>query len=374
MRKILAILLALALLATMFVLSAGAWSDWSAPTQEQVATMRSAFNDLISEFNRSHGGTGRLAATVETDGSQVWAHVTGQVTGATRAFSDDALPWLNDFKIHWNARLHGNVANGALIQARDITFLANACLRTNGTAVSAYRVGMQGGRIVGDIHHPFGTATIGGDASVSGNLHVEGSIRILDDAMLVGNIYKERSESRWGGGTFVSGNATVCAYKIAGYITIEDYATVNLENISLLRNLYIHATANANFIDQLKGHILEERWTPASEQPWFAESTYTIVGDVTDNLFMVSHTGTLIIPEGASLTVRDFSASRGTVVIEGSLEVTERINLNNANVAIYGSLCIQQVQYRHINRATVTGPNRWQVRPLWQQAIIRRFC
>ncbi|MCL2445590.1 MAG: hypothetical protein FWD06_02335 [Oscillospiraceae bacterium] len=375
MKKILAICLAVALLAGLFVLPAGALSDWFPPTEEQTNEMRDAFIELIANYNANHGGTGRLTVTVENDGSQVLAHVTGQVIGATRAFSDDALPWLNDFRIHWDARLHGNVADGALIQARDITFLSNACVRTNGIAVSAYRVNTQGGRLVGDIYHPFGTIRIGGNAIVSGNLYVGGSIQILDEAMLTGNIYRERSESRWVGGTFVSGNATVHAYEIAGYITIEDYAIVNLENTHLLRNLYIHATANANFIDQLSGYILEERWTPANEQPWFAGRTYTIVGDVVVNLFMVSHNQTLTIPEGASLTARSFSASRlSIVVIEGSLIVTERIILNQANVAIYGTLCMRQVDVRHINRTTVTGPNRRQVRPAWQQTILGWFC
>lgn len=366
MKKILAICLAVALAATVFLLPVGALSDWFPPTEEDVTMMRSTLNEVIAEYNKSHGGTGRLTATIEFNGHRVLAHITGQVTGATRAFSDDTLPWLNEFRINWDARLHGNVADGALIQARDITFLSNACVQTNGTAISAYQVSIYSGRIIGDIYHPHGTVTIGGDASVSGNLYVEGSIRILDEAMLTGNIYRERSESRWGGGTFVSGNATVHAYEIAGYITIEDYAAVNLENTHLLRNLYRHPTATANFIGQLSGYILEERQSH--------KSNYTIVGDVVANLFMVSHNQTLIIPEGASLTARDFSASRTSVMIEGSLVVTERINLNHANVAIYGTLCMRQVDVRHINRATVTGPNRRQVRPTWQQTILGWFC
>jgi len=124
MKKLTSILLALCMMSALVLV--GAFPTKALATEGDYGANLAA----VEEFNKTHGGTGKLFAELgfNEEGQEITI-ITGEVTGATKGISL--------LYVAWKAKLSGSTAGEALVKG-DIEIMPGAEIRTDGRAIEVY--------------------------------------------------------------------------------------------------------------------------------------------------------------------------------------------------------------------------------------------
>jgi len=277
MKKLVGMLLAIVMVSGLGFSAVAA----EAPIESKSAADVTATLAAIEEFNQTHGGQGKLSATVHLFiGTDIpYIIITGQITQATKGLR------LGIIEVHWKAKISGETMNGeALIEGRAISVMDGAEIKTGGIAIdsSEYLV-IQGGV-------------------------VEGTLRFYNLYLL---------------GGAVKAPSLIPGYAGAGEIRLGPNAQVSVDRVDTLE------------------HSIIRDWSPKSENIT-GRLTNWIRGDNTTGLTVIghvvrsfvelnSHLGIpeqLLIPAGTSLTVTGFLLpGEETIIIDGELIMTSPENI-----------------------------------------------
>jgi cytoskeletal protein CcmA (bactofilin family) len=272
-----------------------AWFEEAIALMEQEQDAPAWFEEvvaLVEQFNQSHGGTGQLMVTRFV----AWVTITGEVQNATRGL---ALP---NTEVRWDARLHGQTQGEPLLQAETVRLLQQTDLATDGIAVQAGSISMEGGVVRGHLQLQESELWMRFERIVS-------AVRIENDAVLHGNIYAVGEDIT------VSHTAQVHAETIAGHLRVSwADARVSVINTQQLGAVRIACRDSVDFLDQIPGYILD-----------LGGDYLTVFGEVHAGNIRI-WAATLYVPEGSTLVVQRLQYSpHCRLIIEGTLIAHERV-------------------------------------------------
>jgi len=321
MKKLLAILLASAILCVFACVGASAADDRLAAIQA-----------VLEEYNNTHGGTGTLE--ISTSIYANYYAVIGEVRGTTKGIVfPDGKYWID-----WCATLTGTTFGEPLIKIPRIDVQSGE-IEANGCAIECDLASVYGGSITaGEAIYAhsveFGGISISG-GTIRGNLRLDympkdGSVgggMGFSGGSFTGAI--ESNNSVWFGG-----NAIVNIIALsAPYIAVSDNARITLDENGTVRTtlVEVHTPATISFKNRLQNCLYAEskaggwgiscKWNSTIDYIDINNnSVCTVIGTVVLDDLVSQEGGSLIIPKGASLTLNEFSMW-GDVVLDGDLKI-----------------------------------------------------